>query len=250
MTLIKDILQYADAIAPLDTQAEWDNSGLLVGDENTQIHKVLLALDITESVVKEATDKGCELIISHHPVIFSPLSSVSSEHIVYKLVQSGVSALCLHTNLDRAQRIGVNVCLANALGLNNCTLYPDNFLCVGTLSDTLSDKEFAQYVKEKLGCNGVRYTSGKDVRVVGVCSGGGGDAVELYAQYGYDALVTGELKHHQFLYANEHNLCTVEAGHFNTEDVVINPLLDNLSAKFPDVSFEKSQALCDVVNFI
>lgn len=250
MTLIKDILQYADTIAPLNTQAEWDNCGLLVGSENTEVSKVLLALDITESVVEEAAQKGCELIISHHPVIFSPLSQINEEHIVYKIIQSGVSALCLHTNLDKAENIGVNVCLANALKLSDCALYPDDFLCVGTLSDTLSDKEFAQYVKEKLNCNGVRYTNGKNIKVVGVCSGGGGDAIELYAQYGFDALVTGELKHHQFLYADEHDLCAVEAGHFNTEDVVITPLLHNLSEKFKDVSFEKSQTLKDVVNFI
>lgn len=250
MTLIKDILQYADTVAPLSTKAEWDNCGLLVGDENTEIHKVLLSLDITESVVEEAAKKGCELIISHHPVIFSPMSSISSEHIVYKLIRNGVSALCLHTNLDRAEDIGVNVCLADTLGLSNCTLFCSDFLCVGTLPHTMTDKEFAKYVKQKLGCKGVRYTNGKDVRTVGVSSGGGGDAVELYDMYEFDALVTGELKHHQFLYANEHNLCAVEAGHFNTEDVVIPVLCDNLSAKFKDVSFEKSQSLCDVVNFI
>ncbi len=250
MTLIKDILEFTQRLAPLDTQASWDNSGLLVGHLNTPVKKVLVSLDITKAVVEEAKKLHCELIISHHPVIFTPLSEITPDHVVYSLIKEDINALCLHTNLDIAENIGVNVRLAQALDLNDTKLYPDDFLCIGTLAEKMTDKEFAKYVKNKLSCNGVRYTNGHDITTVAVCSGGGSDAVELYKKYGFDAVVTGEIKHHHFLYANEHNFCCVEAGHFNTEDVVISPFVDVLNDNFSDVNFVKSKALTDVVNFI
>lgn len=250
MTLIKDIVNYTDIIAPLSTQAQWDNSGLLVGDSDNEVTKALLCLDITKSVVNEAKSLGCELIISHHPVIFSPLKSIDSDNVLYHLVKNDIAALCLHTNLDIAKDIGVNECLAKVLNLNDTTLYPDDFLCIGTLENSMTDSQFAKYVKQCLNCNGVRFTNGKDIKTVAVCSGAGSNAVELKNKYNFDALVTGELKHHHFLYASEHSLCAVEAGHFNTEDVVVNPLLSDLSSQFKDVVFTKSQSLCDVVNFI
>lgn len=250
MTLVKDILAHLDAIAPIDTKEQWDNCGLLIGDADKEVKKVLLCLDITPEVVEEAKEQGSQLIISHHPVIFAPLSEIGSDHIVYKLIENGVFAICMHTNLDKAENIGVNACLARALSLSDTALYPDDFLCVGTLNSTMTDTEFASFVKDSLSCRGVRYTKGNVVKKVAVSSGGGGDAVFLQEKYGFDALVTGELKHHQFLHAKSRSLCALEAGHFNTEDVVISPLLSNLEAKFSDVKFVKSKALNDVVNFV
>lgn len=249
MTLVKDILDYTYKLAPLDTQAQWDNSGLLVGDQNTPVTKVLLALDITQAVVDEAVSTGCELIISHHPVIFTPLSEIGCDHIVYKLIKAGLTAICLHTNLDVAQNIGVNAQLAKALCLKDTVLYPEDFLCVGQLECTMSDSQFALHVKDSLGCNGVRYTNGSSVKTVGVSSGGGSEAVTLKQKYSLDAVVTGEIKHHHFLLAKEQNFCVVEAGHFNTEDIVITPLRDALSDVFSDVCFFKSEKLTDPVNF-
>ena len=250
MALIKDIYEYIDFLAPFETQAQFDNCGLLIGDMNTLVSKVLLSLDITDEVVNEAKEKGCELIISHHPVIFSPLKSVCESDIVYKLIKAGLSALCVHTNLDKAENIGVNVCLANALKLQNQQLYPDEFLCVGELENTMSDEEFALFVKEKLNVEGVRYTKGNAIKKVAVSSGAGSEAVTLKSKYGFSALVTGELKHHHFLYAKENSLCAVEAGHFSTEDIAIEPLKEALKEKFSDVLFIKSQALTDPIHFL
>lgn len=250
MTLIKDIYSYIESIAPFDTQAEFDNSGLLVGDMDKTIEKVLLSLDITDEVISEAKDKGCDLILSHHPIIFSPLKSVSTSSIVYKLIKADLSALCVHTNLDKAENIGVNVSLANVLNLKNTQLFADEFLCVGELENTMSDAEFARYVKDKLCCKGVRYTKGNTVKTVAVSSGAGGDAVTLKGKYGFDALVTGELKHHHFLEAKEKSLCAVEAGHFNTENIVLCPLCHRLSLQFNDVDFIISKRESDPVEFL
>lgn len=250
MTLIRDIYSYIDSIAPFDTQADFDNSGLLVGDMDTGVSKVMLTLDITEDVINEAKETGCELIISHHPVIFSLLKSVAANSIVYKLIKSGLSALCVHTNLDKAESIGVNECLANALKLKNPRLFADEYLCVGELENTMTDGEFAHYVKGALSLKGVRYTRGRVVKTVAVSSGAGGEAVTLKDKYNFDALVTGEIKHHHFLEAKEKSLCAVEAGHFNTEDIVIKPLEEKLSSRFSDVVFLKSQTHKDIVEFV
>ena len=249
MTKVLDIINFTETFAPLNTQCEWDNSGLLVGNKDTEVKKVLLCLDITHAVVEEAKNLGCELIISHHPVIFSPLSHIDTHDVCYHLIRENIAALCLHTNLDRAQNIGVNVELAKALSLQNPTLYPEEFLCVGELTHEMNSDEFASFVKEALNCRGVRYTKKDKIKKVAVSSGGGGEAVFLKNKYDFDALVTGEIKHHLFLFASENELCAVEAGHFNTEDVVIAELVKNLAEKFPQLSFTKSVSLTDVVNF-
>lgn len=250
MTLIKDIYSYIDSIAPFDTQAEFDNCGLLVGDIDTKVEKVLLALDITDEVISEAVDKGVDLILSHHPVIFSPLKSVSTDSIVYKLIKADLTALCVHTNLDKADNIGVNVCLADTLGLENTRLFADEFLCVGELENTMTDAEFARHVKDKLCCKGIRYTKGNVIKTVAVSSGAGSEAVTLKDKFGFDALVTGELKHHHFLYANSNSLCAVEAGHYNTENIVLSPLCHRLSLQFDDVDFIVSKKEKDPVEFL
>lgn len=246
MTTIKDIISVADKYAPFDTQADFDNSGFLVGDENTIVTKALCCLDITNEVIDEAKEKGCQLIVSHHPVIFSPLSEIHPHSIVYKLIKNNLSALCLHTNFDRAPQFGVNQILADVLNLQNSVLYPEDFLCVGNLENPLTDSEFAKLVTEKLNCNSVRYTKngGKIISKVAVSSGAGSEAVTLMHKYGFDALVTGEIKHHHFLYANTNLLCAVEAGHFETESIAVSSMSKMLGFddKCKDVEFIISTA--------
>lgn len=250
MAQIKEIYDYIDFLAPFESQADFDNSGLLLYKNDVEVKKVLLCLDITKAVVKEAKEKNCELIISHHPIIFSPLKSINYDSVTASLIKADISALCVHTNLDKAENIGVNVCLAKALKLHNIKLYKDEYLCIGELEKTLNSHEFAKYVKDSLSLKGARYTNSDTIKTVAVSSGAGSDAVTLKGKYNFDALVTGEIKHHHFLEASENNLCAVEAGHFNTEDIVINPLLSVLSNHFNDVTFIKSQSLYDEVEFV
>lgn len=239
---IEHILAYFEKVAPLSSAEEWDNVGLLCGAKEREVTKVLLSLDITSDVVREAADSGCRLILSHHPVIFDPLRRIEPNSAVELLIKYDIAALCLHTNLDKAEN-GVNTALAQALSLQDTVLYPDDFLCVGTLSSAISEEEFAQYIKERIGAPSVRFTeTGKPVCTVAVSSGGGGEGVELYEQYCFDAFVTGELKHHQYLFAKEHGVAAFDAGHFSTEDVVIEPLKQTLQKEFPDIHFIKSES--------
>lgn len=249
MTTTTEILEFLDSFAPVSTQCEWDNSGMLVSSSKKDVEKVLLCLDTTKAVVKEAVEIGAQLIISHHPIIFSPLKSIECDSAVATLVKNDICAICMHTNLDIAEDCGVNTELAKALKLQNTVLYQDDFLCVGELEQKMSCDDFADYVKTNLDCRGVRYIKSGDIKTVAVSSGGGGEAVLLNGKYHFDALVTGEMKHHLFLYAQEKEICAVEAGHYSTEDVVINPLKLKLSEKFPQVEFIKSEELSDPVYF-
>ena len=238
--LIKEIVSYTKELAPFETAGGWDNVGLLVGSENTEVTRVLTALDITPAVVEEARERGCGLIVSHHPVIFDPLRSLAPDNPAYLLAKYDVAALCLHTNLDRAEQ-GVNTALGNALGLRDCVLYPEDYLLVGSPDGEYSAADYAALIKARLNAPDVRFTDGTVSRVA-VSSGGGGEGVELADQYGFDAFVTGELKHHHYLWAASHGIAAFDAGHFSTENVVVEPLRQLLAARFPDAAFLASRA--------
>ena len=236
---INNIIAFTEKIAPFDAAEEWDNVGLLVGDKNAEVSRVLLALDVTPEVVGEAKDVGAELIVSHHPVIFSPLHTLRPGTAEYLLAKYDIAALCLHTNLDRALK-GVNVALGKALGLKNTVFYPEDFLLIGETENACDADTYAAIIKEKLHAPSVRYTEGSVSRVA-VSSGGGGEGVALFEKYGFDAFVTGELKHHHYLCARACGIAAFDAGHFSTEDVVIAPLRDMLKTEFPETEFFVSQ---------
>ena len=239
MTTIRMIEEYAKTIAPYELACDWDNIGLLVGGADGAVSRALLALDITPAVVNEAKELDAQLIISHHPVIFEPLRALEPDTAPYLLAKYDIAALCLHTNLDRAEQ-GVNTALADALELKNIRFFPDDYLLTGEPCQPMAAKDFAVFVKERLDAPSVRFTDGTVTRVA-VSSGGGGGGVELSGQYGFDAFVTGELKHHQYLYALEHGIAAFDAGHFCTENVIIRPLRSVLADRFPDVEFVVSK---------
>lgn len=251
MTLIKDIVEFTEGFAPFDTAASFDNVGLLVGSESTEVTKALLALDITAEVVAEAKERGAELIISHHPVIFNPLKSMDSKSVPYLLAQNSLSALCLHTNLDIAWDTGVNLCLANSLELENITFYEGEFLVSGTLKEEQTAEDFAKKAKEKLNAKFVTCTlKDKKVKTIFMCSGAGGSEFMRAVELGADCFITGEAHHHNYLESIHENVPLIVAGHFETEDIVINPLKEKLKKQFPEVEFVKSETLTSPLYFV
>ncbi len=251
ITTVADIYSFIDSFAPFDTALDYDNVGTLVGNSNAVVKNVLLALDITADVVKEAEKMGADLIISHHPVIFKPIKSVNSNSIPYMLAQRSINAICAHTNLDLSPK-GVNICLANALGLKNIYLHNEG-IAVGDVKAGASynSKQFAELVKDNLNCNGVRYTSTNN-KITKVAVGGGacGEYIYLAKELGANAFVTGEIKHNYILESHDLDLTVVDAGHYKTEDVVIDYLVTELSNNFSQVTFVKSKSFSDHINYI
>ena len=254
MTKVKEVYDFLDEIAPFETAMDFDNCGLLVGDFDRKVQKILLSLDITGNVCDEAGNLGVDLIISHHPIIFKPLRKLSFKHPVSKLAKYEISAICAHTNLDVAQ-IGVNYCLAKTLGLSNLSALSHENECplglVGNLPKPMSSEDFGKSIKEKLLCEGIRYTkTSKTVSKIAICSGAGGSLIENAFEKGADAFVTGEIRHSDILKSNEFGISIFDAGHFKTENVVINPLKKILENKFPQIKFFVSEVFSDNISYI
>lgn len=250
ITTVNDIYSYIDSFAPFNTALDYDNVGMLVGNSKAVVKNVLVALDITADVIKEAERLGADLIISHHPVIFRPLKSVNSNSIPYMLAQRNINAICAHTNLDVSPQ-GVNLCLAKALGLENIYVHSEGVAVGDVKADTAyTSEQLAKLVKESLNCNGVRYTNIKNkITRVAVGGGAGGEYIYLAKELGANAYVTGEIKHNYILESHDINITVVDAGHYRTEDVVIDYLVNRLSEQFPKVSFTKSKAFTDYIAY-
>lgn len=231
MATVRDIYNFIDTIAPFTTAEEWDNSGLLVGDENKKVNKILFALDCTENVINQAVSCDADLIVTHHPIIFKPISEVNADSLVYKLIKNNLSIICAHTNYDKAID-GVNDILCKTIELDNITKIENTCLNVGELTTEMNSNEFAQFIKSKL--NGVvRYNSiEKSVKKVAVCSGSGSDYLALAKELNCDALLTGDGSHHSFLDADEMEILLVCAGHFETENIAIKLLADRIKSIF------------------
>lgn len=258
MTNVLDIFEFINSVAPFESAMDFDNVGILVGNKLAEVKKCLLALDVTPDVIDEAKKLGADLIISHHPVIFGGIKTLSIDSIPYKLAQNEISAICAHTNLDIAD-IGVNTCLARALSLKNLkelSFYESKIGkfpmgLIGDLEKVYSCREFARFVKENLNCAGLRFTNvNRKIKTVAVCSGGGGDLINAAINQNVDAFVTGEIKHHEILFAVQNEICVVDAGHFKSEDVVMLPLLNLLAEKFENVEFVKSKTCTDSVEYL
>lgn len=229
--IVKDIYDYLNEVAPFHTAEEWDNCGLNIGSFDSEVKKIYIALDVTSKVIDDAKAFGADLVITHHPLLFAPVSEIHSSSLVYKAVASGMSFIACHTCLDKAEG-GVNHCLANKVGVKNLkTSSEDAFLKYGEIEPCSADF-FAKKIKSALG-GAVSFTdSGKTIKTVAMCSGGGGDLVALAKSIGADAFLTGEAKHHELLYSAEAGICLFVAGHFETENVVCEGLRDILKNKF------------------
>lgn len=264
MATVKEIFDHLDGLAPFSLQMSFDNAGFLVGRGDRAVTKVLVALDITEEVVREAAASGAELVVSHHPVIFHPARSVTDQDPVGRkllaLAEHGIAAVCAHTNLD-AVAGGVNDALALRLGLGEIgQLHQDGVDAkgapygigrVGVLEPAQGSRAFAAFVKERLGSNGVRFVdAGRRVHKVAVgggsCSDMMGDALAL----GCDTFVTADVKYDGFLDAKARGLNLIDAGHFPTENVVCPVLAGWLEKGFPELEIILSHCHHEVFSYL
>lgn len=241
MATVNEIYSALDSIAPFDSQLSFDHAGFLVGDGEQEVKKALLALDVTSEVINEAMELGCQLIISHHPIIWNPLPKLMSNSRAYRLAHNGLSVISAHTNLDKADN-GVNDCLAQAIGLLNCrrTTCPENndIGTCGELPEPLTARELAIRVRDALGCESVQYTRGSGmIKTVTVIGGGGGSFVLDTLKCEADAVVTGEADHAEVIDVAEEGKTVILAGHFQTEVVVFQKLAELLSERTEGTEF-------------
>ena len=254
MTTVNDIMEYMETLAPRGLKMDWDNVGLNCGSRSAEVRKILVALDPFEHVCQEAADWGADLLVTHHPLIFRALPVVTDEAAITRglrtLVKHDISHFCAHTNLDCAEG-GVNDVLADVLGLENVEklgAYGGMMRC-GTVNEQ-SPEDFLALVKEKLGCDGLRYCDGgKPVRKVAVGGGSCSDGLYDVIQAGCDTFVTADVKYNGFWDAYEQGVTLIDAGHFYTENPVVAMLAEKLREKFPEIEVKISEKHADCMKF-
>lgn len=256
MPTVKNILDFLFTVAPASYKMNWDNVGLQCGHSDKEVTKILVALDATPAVADEAKELGCELVVTHHPLIFTPAHTVSDETLtgnrILRFLDGNIAVISMHTNLDCAPG-GVNDVLAERLGLKNVKVFEDEeqshlVRCGEVPAQALAD--FLRFVRQQLGCEGLRYADGgKLVQKVAV---GGGSCSEFTAQLkkaGYDTFVTADVKYNGFIDAEELGINLIDAGHFETENPVVWQLRAVLAAAFSDLTVLVSEDHRDAMHF-
>ena len=256
MTTVADILRFLETLAPRSMKMDWDNVGLLCGSKSAEVTKVLVALDPFEGVCHEAADVGAQLIVTHHPLIFCAPKAITDDTSIGRsimfLCAHGISAINAHTNLDQVPG-GVNDVLAAKLGLENIEIINPvdgvGLLRCGEV-EAQPLESFLAAVKERLGCDGLRYVnSSKPVCKVAV--GGGACAGEMMEAIsaGCDTFVTSDIKYNQFWDAHDLGLNLIDAGHFQTENPVVAVLAEKIAAAFPEIEVEISKPNADCTKY-
>ena len=255
MATVNDILNFVEALAPRELKMDWDNVGLNCGRRNAPVSKILVALDPFEHVCREAKEIGADLLVTHHALIWKPgfiTDTDTQGRNTLFLIENGIAHINAHTNLDQAPG-GVNDVLAARLGLEDVQIVsPVNgigLMRCGSLPEQTLDA-FLSTVREKLGCEGLRYADGgKPVRKVAV--GGGscaGGIMEVLAA-GCDTFVTADVKYNQFWDAKDLGLNLIDAGHFHTENPVVSVLAEKIAAAFPEIDVKISETHHDCMKF-
>ena len=255
MPTVYEIDRFMSEWAPPSLSESWDNDGVMVcGDKSKQVKKLLVCLELTENALDYAVKEGFDLVVTHHPYIFKKLSRISGTQYanLEKMMKNGISVLSYHTRLDSADG-GVNDALAQRLGLENITSFggeTGNIGRMGELENAVTPHDFALLLKEKLGCDTLKYTdSGMPVHKVAV--GGGSCGSELYkaAMAGCDTFVTADCAYHQHFDAQFRGMNLIDAGHYHTENPVVAVLAAKVQAAFPEIQVLVSKKHDDCANF-
>ncbi len=241
---IKEIIKALEVFAPLPLQESYDNAGLQVGLSEAECSGALLCLDVTEAVLQEAADKGCNLVVAHHPLVFRPVKHITDQTYVERClrfaVKNDIAIYAAHTNLDNAAG-GVNHEIASRLGLQDVQFLVDNGNgggsgIVGHLAAPMTAPEFIQSVKEIFGvecamCNS--YLS-RPISKVALCGGAGDFLLNNAVASGADAFITGEMHYHQY-FGMEQTIQIVVIGHYQSEQYTMHLLQRKLQEQFPQL---------------
>ena len=226
---IKEVLSALERFAPLPLQESWDNAGLQVGLTETEVSGALLCLDVTEKIVDEAIRKGCNLIVSHHPLLFRGLKIISDltdvQRTVMKAICNGICVISMHTNMDNAKG-GVNFRIARKLGLRDVQFLAPKAVdgvesgsgIIGNLEVPMASDDFVLKVKKTFGveCAMCNELLRRPIRKVAICGGAGDFLLDEALKNGADAFITGEMHYHQYFgYEQQIQICVI--GHYQSE---------------------------------
>lgn len=258
---IAEIIAKIEQFADPSLQEDFDNTGLQVGEKDQEATGVMIALDATETVVDEAIENNCNLILTHHPLLFRGLKKITgrtmTERTVMKAIRHGIVIYAAHTNLDKCQG-GVNYRMAEMLGLRNVEVMmpekeaPGTGLgCVGELEHPMEEEDMLMKIKETFGAECIRHSPllGRKVRRIAVCGGSGADFTERAKELGADIYVTADITYHKFFDA-DNQIVIADIGHFECESATKMIFKEQISKIFPKFAVRISQREQNVVRYI
>ncbi|MEN6339013.1 MAG: Nif3-like dinuclear metal center hexameric protein [Clostridiaceae bacterium] len=243
---LSDFTAVMERLAPADLALEFDNPGLLIEPDHGEIKRVLVALDCTKAVAEEAAELGADLVLTHHPLFFHPVQqlwySAPETAAACVLVRHGIGLFSAHTNLDAAQG-GVNDSLCERMGVLDTIPFDEGVGRVGTFKEPITLSEFASRAEQLLQTS-VRIAGNPNAAVkrIAVMGGSGGSSIRHAADESADVLLTGEIKHSDAIDAVTLGLNVIVAGHYETECVVLEPLIRRLQNECFDVQYNLSRA--------
>ena len=258
---VKDIMSCITEIAPLQWQEDYDNAGLQVGDVNAEVHKALIALDVTEALVEEAIAKQCDLIVSHHPLIFRGLKHLTPqtyiERVVMKAIKHDIAIVSMHTNLDNSY-LGVSRVLADKLGLTNLHILQPSTdepeLCgagmIGEFGQPMKEIDFMNLVAEKISSPCLKHSAltGRMIKKVALCGGSGTPFMSDALRQKADAYLTADIKYHDY-FVPEGNILLVDGGHFETEQFTKELIKVLIKKKIPTFAAEIAETNTNAVHY-
>lgn len=226
---IKEVMTALERFAPLPLQEGWDNAGLQIGLTEVEVSGALLCLDVNEAIIDEAVSKGCNLVVSHHPLLFHGLKTISDadsvQRTVVKAIENRVAVVSMHTNMDNA-RGGVNFKIAEKMGLTNVDFFARKTVdgieavggVIGEFSQPMDAAEFVAGVKKQFGvdCAMCNELLKRPVRRVAICGGAGDFLLDDAVKAGADAFVTGEMHYHVY-FGREQQIQICVIGHYQSE---------------------------------
>lgn len=249
--LCKEIMEIVEDTYPRHAALEWDNVGLLVGRADKEVKKIYVALDATDEVIDEAVRKHADMLVTHHPLIFSPLKKITNEHFignrVVKLLQHDISYYAMHTNYDV---LGMAELAEKKFGLRQAEVLEvtdseknQGIGRVGNLECEMTLEECCEFVKTTFGLSAVRLFGErkKNIQRIAVCPGSGKSVIGAAIQKGAEVLITGDIGHHEGIDAVAEGLAVIDAGHYGLESVFIEDMAGYLENHTTDVCVERAE---------
>lgn len=238
---VKDIVCAIEEFAPKGVQESWDNSGLLIGSPEDEVKGVLVGFDCTRELIEEAVEKGCNMVVTHHPLIFRGLKQIGPEDpvgaTVMAAIRSGVAVYAAHTSADKVPQ-GVSWAIALKLGLKDIEILEkdadgNGLGCIGTLPKPLTGKEALEYVGKAFGLKMIKSSKPleKAISRVAVLGGSGGGEIDVAREAGAQLYVTADVSYHNFF--TRDGFMVMDIGHFESEVDIVSILLTQIRKKFP-----------------
>ncbi len=249
-----EIFNRLEEIIPLYKAYSWDNVGLIVGRDDKEVQKIYVALDVTEASIEAAKLWGADLLLTHHPLIFSPLKQVNNRSFisnrVLSLIQSDMTYYAMHTNYDVLRMADL---ASDLLGLQDREPLEvigedsqEGLGRIGVLERDMEIKEFAEYVKSAFGLSSIKVFAQdeKVISKVAILPGSGKSHIETAIQLGADAYVTGDIGHHDGIDSSSRDLVVLDAGHYGVEHIFVSDMCKLLEKEFLDQGIEiKGEAI-------